>query len=249
MKFTGRNVYISPTAVIGQNVRIGDNTSIYDAVEIGDNTVIANDCVIGEPTAAYYRDAMYQNRITMIGSDSIIRSHTIVYAGATAGHHFETGHHAVIREESRIGNHCRIGTFSDLQGNLKIGDHCHLHSSVHLCQGSELGDFVFVYPFVVLTNDKHPPSTETAAPKIGSYTQIGVHAVVIGGISVGEHCLIGANATVTQTFEDHSFILGSPAERKMDVRELKDNTGQQLYPWPQRFSRRMPWGENGSELK
>lgn len=245
MKFQGRNVYISPTAIIGQNVRIGDNTSIYDAVEIGDDSVIANDCVIGEPTAAYYHDATYQNRKTIIGGTSIIRSHSIIYSGTTVGHHFETGHHVVIREECHIGDHCRIGTFCDLQGQLTLGDHCQLHSSVHLCQGSRLGNFVFVYPFAVLTNDKHPPSTTTTAPTIGHYTQIGVHAVIIGNVAIGEHCLIAANATVTRSFGDHSFMVGSPAERKMDVRELKDKTGQQLYPWPQRFSRRMPWGENG----
>ena len=54
MKFTGRNVFVDPSAIIGKDVRIGDNTTIYSNVVIGDRTVIANDCVIGEPLTGYY---------------------------------------------------------------------------------------------------------------------------------------------------------------------------------------------------
>lgn len=80
-KFSGANVRISPTAKIGKNVKIGDNTVIYDNVEIGDNTIICNDCVIGEPlNDYYYQPDTYENPKTIIGANSLIRSHTIIYA-------------------------------------------------------------------------------------------------------------------------------------------------------------------------
>ena len=100
MKFNGRNLFISPKAQIGQNVKLGDNCTIYDGVEIGDNTIICNDCVIGEPLNAYYRDPSYVNPPTVIGPDSIVRSHTIIYAACTMGKGFSTGHRVTIRENT-----------------------------------------------------------------------------------------------------------------------------------------------------
>ena len=248
MKFNGRNVYISPKATIGQNVRIGDNTTIYDHVSIGDNSTIADNCVIGEPLNDYYSDPAYVNPSTLIGENSLMRSGTIIYAGVSIGHHFSTGHRVTIREKSVIGHHCRIGTLSDLQGHLKMGDYCWLHSSVHIGQNSEIGNFVFIYPFVVFTNDPHPPSEICKGPKVADYAQIAVHSTLLPGISVGEHALIGANSLVAKDVPPYSLTAGNPAKHVKDVREIvsKEN-GEAHYPWPYRFSRGMPWEEMGYE--
>ena len=114
MKFNNRNVFVSPTAKIGRNVRIGDNSAIYDNVELGDDSIICNDCVIGEPLAAYYQDSEYQNPPTKIGPNSIVRSHTIIYAACVIGPQFSSGHRVTIRESSVIGEGCVIGTLSDM---------------------------------------------------------------------------------------------------------------------------------------
>lgn len=241
MKFTGKNVQVSPKAQLGRNVRIGDNTVIYDHVVIGDDCVIANDCVIGEPTSAYYSDLSYVNAKTFIGSGALIRSHSIIYAGCSIGERFSSGHRITLRENTMIGNDCKVGTACDLQGFLSMGDHCQLHSNVHLCQFSRLADFVFIYPNVVLGNDRHPPSEMVQGPSIGSFTQIGIQSSIIGDIKIGEHCLIGANSLVLNDFQDHSLILGAPATRRSDVRELLAEDGKQLYPWSERFGRGMPW--------
>ncbi len=241
MKFLGKNVQISDSAKIGRNVRIGDNTVIYDNVEIGDDSIIANNCVIGEPTADYYSNDTHENKPTVIGKNALIRSHAIIYEDVQIGEGFQTGHRLTIREKSIIGNHCGIGTNCDLQGYLTIGDHCHFHSEVHICQFSTIGNFVFIYPGVVLANDKYPPTEQVIGPTIGDYTQIGIQSSVIGDVKIEANCLIGAQSVVTKDFEAYAFILGSPAKRKGDVRELKSEIGGPLYPWKDRFSRGMPW--------
>ena len=246
MKFNGRNQYVSPTAILGENVKLGDNVAIYDNVTIGDNSIIANDCVIGEPTSDYYHSEAYANTPTIIGSGALVRSHSIIYAGVTIGAHFQSGHRITIRENTVIGNNCRIGTGCDLQGFLTIGNYCQLHSNVHLCQFSRLGNFVFIYPNVVLANDTHPPTEIVKGPEIGDYTQIGIQSSIIGTIRIGENCLIGAGSVISKDFEDFSFIIGSPATRKSDVRELIGQNGTPLYPWKERFSRGMPWADLSS---
>lgn len=243
MKFNGINVRVSSKAKLGQNVRIGDDTVIYDNVVIGDNTVIANNCVIGEPSAKYYQGEFHGNEPTHIGSDSIIRSHAIIYSGVQIGSHFETGHRVTIREKSIIGDHCRVGTGSDLQGYLEMDNYCQLHSNVHLCQHSKLADFVFIYPNVVLANDIHPPTENVSGPTIGSHTQVGIQSSIVGNVTIGENCLIGAHTLILQSFDDFSQVFGSPAKRIADVRDLTDADGKPLYPWKERFSRGMPWAK------
>ena len=241
MKFNNRNVHISKKAKIGRNVRIGDNSIIYDNVEIGDNTIICNDVVIGEPIATYYTDAEYENPATVIGSDSLVRSHTIIYAACTIGSGFSSGHRVTMRENSSLGDHCSVGTLSDLQGDIKLGSHCRLHSNVHISKHCVLGDFVFMYPFSVMTNDPYPPSTDIRGGQIGAFTQIGVHAIVLPGVRIGENCLIGANSVVSKRIPDFSLATGDPAKVVMDVREYVVLGKGKPYPWMVRFDRGMPW--------
>jgi acetyltransferase-like isoleucine patch superfamily enzyme len=240
MKFNGRDVHISHKAKIGRNVRIGDNSVVYDNVEVGDNSVICNDTVIGEPLNAYYHDPTYQNPPTVIGPDSIVRSHSIIYAGSTIGAAFSAGHHVTIRENTTIGERCSVGTLSDLEGDINIGKYCRLHSNVHISQHSSMGDFVWMFPYSVMTNDPYPPSNEIKGPYVGSYSLVCVHAVILAGVRVGENCLIGANSVVNKTLKDFSLATGNPL-KVMDIRKYAVIGKGKLYPWMNRFDRGMPW--------
>lgn len=246
MKFNNRNIYISPKARIGNNVKIGDNTSIYDNVVIGDNSIIANDCIIGEPTNEYYFKDDYKNPETIIENGALIRSHTIIYAGSFFGENFSTGHRVTIRENSKFGKNCRLGTVTDIQGYVEFGDYCWLHSNVHIGQQSIIGNFVFIYPYVVLTNDPTPPSDICIGGTIGDFSQIAVGAVLLPAAKIGKHCLIGAQSLVGGNYDDYSLIIGNPAKKIKDVREIiSKTTGKSHYPWPYNFMRGMPWSEEG----
>lgn len=247
MKFNSRNLSISPDARIGSNVRIGDGAVIYPGVELGDGCVVCNDVVVGEPLAAYYDDPGYRHPATRIGCGSLIRSHTIIYAGCRIGEEVATGHRVTIRENASIGDHCMIGTLSDIQSDVRMGSYCRLHSSVHIAQFCTMEDFVFFYPFSVMTNDPWPPSSDLRGGHIGSYTQIGVHAVILPGVRVGENCLVGANSVVSKTVPPHSLAVGDPARVLMDLRDYVAMGKGHPYPWMVRFDRGMPWEKIGFE--
>jgi acetyltransferase-like isoleucine patch superfamily enzyme len=244
MKFNNRNVHISKTAHIGSNVKIGDNTAIYDNVVVGDNTIIANDCIIGEPLGSYYKNAeTYENPRTIIGSDSLIRSHCILYAGSSFGHNLITGHRVTIREKATIGNHCLISTLVDIQGNCSIGNYSRIYSNVHIGELTKIGNYVMIFPYTIFTNDPQPPSNQLIGAEIGDYSIITIHCCVLPGVKVGKHCLVGANSVLSRDIEDFSFAIGSPAKRIKDIRTIpsKIHTDEFHYPWPNSFERGMPW--------
>ena len=242
MKFNNINVSISPSAKIGQNVKIGNNTVIYDNVIIGDNTVICNDCHIGEPTGDYYKNLNYKNPTTIIGSDCLIRSHSIIYATNNIGDYLVTGHHIVIRTGNTIGHHCSIGNFTELHGDAQIGNYVRLHSNVCICELALIHDYVWIFPGSILSNGVTPPSNELNGPEVGRYSVLAVNVVLLPGVKVGEICLIGASAVVTKDINDFSVAVGSPAKIITDIRNMKSKTtGLCHYPWANNFDRGMPW--------
>jgi acetyltransferase-like isoleucine patch superfamily enzyme len=246
MKFNNINRNISSKAIIGKNVKIGDNTIIYDNVVIGDNSIIANNCIIGEPLNEYYLTDTYKNLETVIGENALIRSHSIIYCGSTFGNNFSTGHRVTIRENMVFGDHCRVGTLCDFQGYSEIGDYCWFHSNVHIGQRSKIGHFVFIYPNVIFTNDPTPPSEICLGPTIGNFSQIAVSSIILSGVNLGKHVLVGAGSVVSKNVEDFCLVLGNPSKVMKDVREIKDRlNGEGYYPWPYKFDRGMPWvGKN-----
>lgn len=250
MKFNNRNIHVSPSARIGKNVKIGDNTVIYDNAIIYDNTIISNDCIIGEPENDYYFKEDYVNPACIIGSGSLIRSHAIIYSNVILGENFGCGHRVTIREYVETGKNCRIGTLCDLQGYTKFGAYCWLHSNVHIGQRSTIGNYVFIYPYVVFTNDPHPPSSVCTGPVIDDYAQIAVGAIILPAVHVGKHSLIGANSVVRDDVRDFDVVAGNPAKFICDIRKIKSKAeaGKSHYPWPYNFDRGMPWeGRNYDE--
>lgn len=250
MKFNNKNVQIHSSVVLGKNVQIGDNTTIFPNVIIGDNTIIADNCVIGEPINDFYKNQeKYQNPKTIIGANSLIRSYTIVYAGNSLGDGLNTGHHVTIREKTIAGNNCSFGSYNDIQGDCKIGDFCRFQSFVNIGQKSTIGSFVFIYPYVVLTNDNTPPSNDLKGVTIDDYSQITSGAIMLPGAKIGKHCLVASNSTVSGIFEDDSFISGAPAKRvgKLSKMPFFNSNKKRHYPWPFNFDRGMPWKEIGIE--
>jgi len=248
MKFNNKNVQVGKNVKLGKDVRLGDNTIIYDNVTLGEGTVIANNCVVGEPNSNYYTDENYSNNETFIGAHCLIRSHTIIYAGNVLGDHVTTGHFVLFREKNVLGEHVAVGSYSELWGECKIGRYSRISSAVMAGERTEMGDFVMVYPFAIFPNSPTPPSQLLTPSRIGDYTVVAVSAVILPGVNIGKNCLVGANATVTKDFGDYCFIVGSPAKRLGDVREIdsREKEGKH-YPWMLNFDRGMPWKGMGYE--
>jgi acetyltransferase-like isoleucine patch superfamily enzyme len=47
--------------------------------------------------------------------------------------------------------------------------------------------------------------------RIGAHTFIGYRACILPGVTLGKHCVVGANSVVTRSFPDYSMVAGVPA--------------------------------------
>lgn len=57
--------------------------------------------------------------------------------------------------------------------------------------------------------------------EIGNGVFIGVGVIILGGVTIGDNCLIAAGSVVTKSFEGYSLIGGVPARKLGDTRTLK----------------------------
>lgn len=238
----GHNCIIEDSVVIGDNTYIDSNTIIRSNTTIGKNSFIGSNCIIGEYWKDFCIDCKTHEHPLTIGENALIRSGSILYAGSVIGTDFQTGHQVTIREKAKIGKHVSIGTLSDIQGNCNIGNYVRLHSNVHIGQLSEIDDFVWIFPYVVLTNDPTPPSENFVGVHVHSFAIIATGSVIMPGLDIGRDCLVGAGAIVTKLVEPYAVVVGNPAKAISDVRRVRNKiTGEPAYPWREYFSNYMPW--------
>ena len=238
----GHNCIIEDDVVIGENTYIDSNTIIRRNTIIGKNSFVGSNCIIGEYWMDFCVDHKTHKHLLIVGENALIRSGSILYTGSDIGADFQTGHQVTIREKAKIGNHVSVGTLSDIQGNCNIGNYVRLHSNVHIGQLSEIDDFVWIFPYVVLTNDPTPPSENFVGVHVHSFAIIATGSVIMPGLDIGQDCLVGAGAIVTKSVEPYAVAVGNPAKVVSDVRKVKNKiTGESVYPWRNHFSNYMPW--------
>ena len=133
-------------------------------------------------------------------------------------------------------------TLGDIQGHCQIGDYVRLHSNVHIGQQSVIGSYVWIFPYVVLTNDKHPPSEILNGVTLEDYVVIATMSVVLPGVRIKEGALVGAHSSVSKDVEVNSVVAGSPAKFICETHEIKfkDDAGTSAYPWRRHFHRGYP---------
>lgn len=223
-------------AVIGANAEIGAFSIIGRNVKIGDGVKIGSHCQIG------VESGHSENEPLVIGNDSLIRSHSIFYLGSVFGEGLTTGHSVTVREKTIAGKNFQIGTLSDIQGHCEIGDYVRFHSNVHVGNHSKIGNYVWIFPYVVLTNDPHPPSTVQQGVTINDYAAIATMSVILPGAVIGEGVLVGAHSSVKDARDAHYLYVGSPAKKICKTADIKlqDGSGDPAYPWTRHYHRGYP---------
>ena len=103
-----------------------------------------------------------------------------------------------------IGDHTRIGLHNTIIGPVTIGSH------VNLAQGITITALNHNFKDSDKRIDEQGVSTNPVT--IGNDIWIGANAVVLPGVTIGDHSVVAAGAVVTKDVPPHSLVAGVPAK-------------------------------------
>lgn len=227
------SAFVSEKASIAEDVSIGPFSVVHDHVVLSSGVSIGAYCEIGLPTP------LAKDQRLVIGANSNIRSHSVIYSGSEIGAGFQTGHYASVRENSLLGEYCQLGSRGDIQGDCVIGRYTKMHADVHVGKQSKIGDFVWMFPEVLLTNDPMPPSEDLVGAVIEDYVVLAAKVLVMPGVVVGRDTVVGAGSVVRVSLPAEKMAAGDPAKPVCNAKILRmpSNPAQKAYPWRKRFHR------------
>lgn len=134
-----------------------------------------------------------------------IGSETLIGPGVSLSAGMVPGQECLTNPVVKIGDRCLIGKGSGIVGHFDI----------------TIGNDVWTGHHVYITDQNHGyedvdrPISQQSQPErpvvIGDGSWLGFGAVVLPGVTIGKHVVIGANAVVTHDIPDYSVAVGSPA--------------------------------------
>lgn len=142
---------------------------------------------------------IFNERYIEIGQDTLIGPGVALSAGMVPGQE------CLISPVVSIGDRCLIGRNSGIVGHLSV----------------RIGNDVWTGHHVYITDQNHGyedletsisrQSQPERAVSIGDGSWLGHGSVVLPGVTIGRHVVVGANSVVTRDLPDRCVAVGSPA--------------------------------------
>ncbi len=219
----GANIVIYPTALIEDGVRLGNNVVIHDHVVLRRGAIINDNAVLGRvPQVAGIIDRQPNSNLAPleVGERSVIGVGSVLYIGTKIGNDTLIGDLACIREECRIGNRVVIGRGVMMNYNVEIRDRTRVMDSSHFGGDMLVEEDAFVGPHVSTAND-NTIGLRSGKPRQGPHicrgASIGVGAILLAGVTIGEQSIVGAGALVIEDVPARMIAFGVPAKTHGDV--------------------------------
>jgi len=144
-------------------------------------------------------NTIFNERYIEIGEDTLIGPGVSLSAGMVPGQE------CITSPVVKIGDRCLIGKGSGIVGHFSI----------------TIGNDVWTGHHVYITDQNHgyenidQPISQQSQPEravvIGDESWLGYGTVVLPGVTIGKHVVVGANSVVTKDIPDYSVAVGVPA--------------------------------------
>jgi acetyltransferase-like isoleucine patch superfamily enzyme len=213
-------------AVIGDRVRIHPHVVIERGVTIHDDVEVFPGSYIGKvprKVGVMLGPLRYESNVS-IGKGCSIGPHAVIYVDVEIGDDTLIGDGASIRERCRIGSHCVIGRYVSINYATIIGDGVKVIDNSWLAGNMRVGDGVFISGGVTTANDSYMgikgySEAIIVGPDIRKGARIGVGAILLPGVVIGENAWVAAGAVVTKDVLPSQTVLGIPAKPRENPRE------------------------------
>lgn len=149
--------------------------------------------------------------------DMLVRLYTVIRLRARAqGRRISPL--ATIRGEVSIGKCTYVSGYAEMRGigsAVRIGNYCSVARGVKILSAGQVHDLdaISTFPFYLIDPalDRADAMAHRPDVVIGNDVWIGVDAIVMPGVHIGDGAVIGAGAVVTRDVEPFQIVAGVPA--------------------------------------
>lgn len=134
-----------------------------------------------------------------------LRVRSLILSGYKFGQNVRLEKQVLISKNVRIGNNSVVGIGNKIYGEVEIGDNVMIAPEVTILTKNHKTDRTDIpmifqgekeYKKVIIEND----------------VWIGMRAIILPGVTIGEGAIIGAGAVVAKSIEKYSVAVGNPAK-------------------------------------
>jgi acetyltransferase-like isoleucine patch superfamily enzyme len=122
-----------------------------------------------------------------------------------------------IYQTAKIGDRVSIGWFCEIGNNVEIGDDTRIGAFCFIPEMVTIGKDCFIGPRVTFTNDRYPsnhsPKENWEKTIVEDGANIGAGAMILCGVTIGKHAMIGAGTVVTKNVPANETWVGNPARK------------------------------------
>jgi UDP-2-acetamido-3-amino-2,3-dideoxy-glucuronate N-acetyltransferase len=149
----------------------------------------------------------------VIGAGAAVGCSAVVCAGARIGPGAVVADGALIRELAVVGAESVVGHATSVGRGAVIGERVRIMSKCAISPATRIEDDVFIASLAVTVDD--PTSGrlrgEPVEVLLRRGCRIGVSAVILPGVEIGEGALVGAGAVVSRSVPAGMLVRGEPA--------------------------------------
>lgn len=192
---------------------------VHGGAIIAERARVEEHAVVGKPERGYAVGRTYPGAgaAALLGADVVIRSGAVVYADVEVGTGTVVGHQTLLRTGVHVGADTLLGHHLCVERETWIGRGVRCSPGSHITSSTYLADRVFLGAGVRTINDKtliwREPHREPTliAPRFEAGAKVGTGSVILAGVTIGAHALIGAGSLVTRDIPSDALAYGRPA--------------------------------------
>jgi acetyltransferase-like isoleucine patch superfamily enzyme len=216
----GHNVVIMENVVIGEDCKIGHNVVIYPETTLGCSVTILDNAVLGRlPLSAgnISRPLIVDYRPLYIGDHSVIGACTVLYTGTQIANNVLICDLSSVREACDIREFVVLGRGVMVQPETQIGARSRIMDMCHLPGDMVIEEDVFFSALVGSASENSMGRAEDertigrGGPHVKRGAYIGVGAIMLPQITIGENAVVGAGALVTRDVPPRVLVMAVPA--------------------------------------
>jgi acetyltransferase-like isoleucine patch superfamily enzyme len=173
-------------------------------------SIVADEINIGENVTFGNNINIRLNGRFSIGNHSRLGNNTEIL-----GNNVFFGEHLFNSSGLKIGGGGRLHP----NANFKIGDRCTIHNNfINVCEPVEIGNDVGLSPETSILTHGYWLSALEGYPasfsgvKINDGVIVGYRSLIMMGVSIANHCVVGAQSVVTKSLSETGIYAGSPAK-------------------------------------